>query len=97
MFLALKELKYSKSKFILIMTVIFLISYLVYFLTSLANELATSYTNSINNKTDYKGKYDIWQYTSKGNIAGINGNVDLNIVFETLKNDIPELLKSMSD
>ena len=53
------------------------------------------YTNSINNKTDYKGKYDIWQYTSKGNIAGINGNVDLNIVFETLKNDIPELLEMM--
>ena len=48
MFLALKELKYSKSKFILIMAVIFLISYLVYFLTSLANGLATSYTNSIN-------------------------------------------------
>ena len=40
------------------------------------------YTNSINNKTDYKGKYDIWQYTSKGNIAGINGNVDLNIIFQ---------------
>ena len=40
------------------------------------------YTNSINNKTDYKGKYDIWQYTSKGNIAGINGNVDLNMIFQ---------------
>ena len=40
------------------------------------------YTNSINNKTDYKGKYDIWQYTSKGNIAGINGNVDLNVIFQ---------------
>ena len=25
------------------------------------------------------------------------GNVDLDVVFETLKNDIPELLKSMSD
>lgn len=48
MFLALKELKYSKSKFILIIAVIFLISYLVYFLTSLANGLATSYTNAIN-------------------------------------------------
>ena len=48
MFLALKELKYSKSKFILIIAVILLISYLVYFLTSLANGLATSYTNAIN-------------------------------------------------
>lgn len=47
MFLAFKELKYSKAKFGLIITVIFLISYLVYFLTSLANGLATSYTNAI--------------------------------------------------
>ncbi len=47
MFLAFKELKYSKSKFLLIITVIFLISYLVYFLTSLANGLASSYTNAI--------------------------------------------------
>lgn len=47
MFLALKELKYSKTKFALIIAVIFLISYLVYFLTSLANGLATSYTNGI--------------------------------------------------
>lgn len=48
MFLAFKELKHSKSKFILIITVIVLISYLVYFLTSLANGLASSYTNAIN-------------------------------------------------
>lgn len=47
MFLALKELKYSKTKFALIITVIVLISYLVYFLTSLANGLASSYTNAI--------------------------------------------------
>lgn len=26
----------------------------------------------------YKGKYDIWQYTSEGKINGISGNVDLN-------------------
>ncbi len=47
MFLAFKELKHSKSKFILIIAVIVLISYLVYFLTSLANGLASSYTNAI--------------------------------------------------
>ena len=39
------------------------------------------YTDSVNNKTDYKGNYDIWQYTNKGVIPGINGNVDLNIIF----------------
>lgn len=48
MFLALKELKYSKMKFALIIAVIILISYLVYFLTSLAYGLASSYTNAIN-------------------------------------------------
>ncbi len=47
MFLALKEIKYSKTKFALIIAVVALISYLVYFLTSLANGLASSYTNAI--------------------------------------------------
>ncbi len=47
MFLALKELKYSKSKFALIISVIVLVSYLVYFLTSLAYGLASSYTNAV--------------------------------------------------
>lgn len=47
MFLATKELKYSKSKFALIIAVIILISYLVYFLTSLAYGLASSYTNAV--------------------------------------------------
>lgn len=27
---------------------------------------------------DYKGKYDMWQFSSTGNISGISGNVDLN-------------------
>ena len=40
------------------------------------------YTDSVNNKTDYKGTYDIWQYTNKGIIPGINGNVDLNVIFQ---------------
>lgn len=47
MFLAFKELKYSKMKFTLIIAVVVLISYLVYFLTSLANGLASSYTNAV--------------------------------------------------
>ena len=29
----------------------------------------------------YKGRYDMWQYTSKGKISGINGNVDLNLSY----------------
>lgn len=29
----------------------------------------------------YEGKYDLWQYTSKGSVAGIEGNVDLDISY----------------
>lgn len=32
-------------------------------------------------ETDYKGNYDMWQYTSKGRVDGISGNVDLNISY----------------
>ena len=31
-----------------------------------------------NSECTYTGRYSIWQYTSKGSIPGINGNVDLN-------------------
>ncbi len=30
----------------------------------------------------YQGYYNMWQYTSKGRINGIEGNVDLNIAYE---------------
>ncbi len=30
---------------------------------------------------EYEGKYDIWQYTSSGSVAGIEGRVDLNISY----------------
>ena len=29
----------------------------------------------------YSGKYDMWQYSCKGKISGINGNVDLNLSY----------------
>ncbi len=29
----------------------------------------------------YKGKYDMWQYTSKGTVSGISGKVDQNISY----------------
>ena len=39
-------------------------------------------TDPIKNPTDYKGKYQIWQYTSTGKINGISGDVDLNIGYK---------------
>ena len=29
----------------------------------------------------YNGKFDIWQYTSKGKIPGVQGDVDLDIIY----------------
>ncbi len=49
MFLAIKEILHTKLKFILIISVIFLISYLTFFLTSLAYGLASSYSIGIEN------------------------------------------------
>lgn len=30
------------------------------------------------NKCEYKGAYDMWQYTSSGKVAGLSGKIDLN-------------------
>lgn len=39
----------------------------------------TKWVAQYNDKCDFKGSYlDIWQYTSKGNVDGIKGNVDMN-------------------
>ena len=38
----------------------------------------------------FKGKYQIWQKSSKGKVAGISGNVDLDISYE----DFPSVIKS---
>lgn len=33
------------------------------------------------NKTDYKGNYDVWQYSEKGTVNGIDGKVDCNFMY----------------
>lgn len=35
-----------------------------------------------NKEPSYNGRYEIWQYTSKGSVNGIKGNVDLNYLYE---------------
>lgn len=32
-------------------------------------------------KSDYSGSYQMWQYTSKGSVPGISGNVDMDIAY----------------
>lgn len=36
-------------------------------------------------KPDYSGKYDAWQYTNKGHVDGISGNVDMVVCYFTKK------------
>lgn len=40
------------------------------------------------NQNTYNGQYDILQYSDKGSIAGINGKVDMNIMYRELLNEI---------
>ena len=37
-----------------------------------------------NNKTTYKGKYSIWQMSNKGKVNGINGDVDIDIMYSEI-------------
>lgn len=43
--------------------------------------------------TSYEGKYDFWQYSSKGKVDGIEGNVDCNFWYEEVvpEVNVPEL------
>lgn len=41
-------------------------------------------------KTNYSGAYALWQYSEKGSVSGINGNVDLDIC----TTDFPAIIKS---
>lgn len=44
-------------------------------------------------KLTYKRKCDIWQFTSKGKIDGISGNVDVNVVYKDYFNQPSETPK----
>ena len=38
------------------------------------------------NKPNISAPYDIWQYTSSGRVDGVNGNVDMNYMFNDIRN-----------
>lgn len=44
----------------------------------------TIWVAQYNSQNTYKGKYDMWQYTSSGKVNGINGNVDMNILYNNI-------------
>lgn len=41
------------------------------------------------NKPNIAADYDIWQYTSSGKVDGINGNVDMNYMYNDIRNVAP--------
>ena len=43
-----------------------------------------------NNKVTWDGKYGIWQYSSKGKVDGIKGNVDMDVSYK----DYPAIIKA---
>lgn len=64
-----------------------------YWLTEKLNraELEKEYTIWVaqySSKNTYAGKYDIWQYSSKGTVPGIVGNVDMNYMYKDLVTEI---------
>ena len=52
-------------------------------------ERFTKWVAQYNSKCEYTGSHlDIWQYTSKGNVPGIKGNVDMNECYRDLPAEI---------
>lgn len=43
-----------------------------------------------NSQSTYGGSFGMWQYTSKGSVSGISGNVDMNIAYY----DYPTIIKN---
>ena len=48
-------------------------------------------------KTNYAGKYNMWQYTSNGIVNGISGRVDLNIAYFKLSTNASDQAKDDSE
>lgn len=98
MFLAGKELKYEKGKFLLIIGVIFLISYLVFFLTGLAYGLASSYTNAIDK---FQATAIIYNKDSNDNISMsmLNPKVidDISAEEKAVLSSFPAIIRSTEE
>lgn len=53
-------------------------------------EKYTLWVAQYNDVNTFTGKYDMWQYTSSGKVNGISGNVDMDILYRDIINDIDE-------
>lgn len=55
-----------------------------YFSSDILNTYDT-WIAQYSSKCSYTGKYTMWQYSEKGKVAGINGNVDMNYCYKEYK------------
>ena len=65
-------------------------------------EKYTIWVAQYNDTNTYRGKYDMWQYTSSGKVNGISGNVDMDILYRDIfdnrgDNDEDNKLPNLSD
>ena len=61
-------------------------------MTHTADDIKSRYTIWLAHwcdQTNYGGAYGIWQHSEKGKVAGISGNVDLDIGYK----DFPTIIK----
>lgn len=68
MFLAIKEIEFSKFKYLLVIGLLFLISYLVFFLTGLANGLAQANRSAI----------DLWKADDIVLVSGVENRIQMS-------------------
>lgn len=57
-----------------------------YYLTDAVFENWYRWVAEWRSSCSYNGRYEAWQYTSKGTVDGINGNVDMNYWYDELWN-----------
>ena len=54
-------------------------------------ERYTIWVAQYNDTNTYRGKYDMWQYTSSGRVDGISGNVDMDILYRNIFENINDV------
>ncbi len=68
-----------------------------YYLTDAVFENWYRWVAEWHSSCSYNGRYEAWQYTSKGTVDGINGNVDMNYWYGELPEYYNGLVKNPED
>ncbi len=66
------------------------------YITNCKYWLAHYTSGGLSTPSDYAGTYHMWQYTSKGSVPGIRGNVDMNIAYFSYSNTPDPVIGTVS-